>query len=197
MSSNNSRSYERDRSRDGKPARGRKGGQKARPDEPEGMDGMEDARADDSEPEPISEALEALADDAIEYGLSQLGETGSLAVTLFAENEKGARDMLSFEEDDNVEECLNEARGRVAATAQGKKRLEGFSGRPVRYAIAYAGSIEAPDAPRRGYLPALIVEYGEEGLSSGYSAYLLYRKPGKKDFTWTDARAAGETELLV
>lgn len=191
MSSNNSRGYSSRPSGAGRPDR--KGG----PQAPQDTKKAAEEPRDDG-PEPISDELEALAGDAIEYGLSQLGETGGLAVTLFAENEQGGRAMLSFEEDDNVEECLDEARGRVAATARGKKRLDGFSGKPVRYAIAYAGSIEAPDAPRKGYQPALIVEYGEEGLSSGYSAYLLYRKPGKpRDFTWTDPEAAGETELLV
>ena len=68
----------------------------------------------------------------------------------------------------------------------------------MRYAIAYDGAIEIPDSDVDGYEPALIVEYGEHGMTRAYSAYMLYQNPGKpQDFMWTDPAAAGEGELLV
>ena len=68
---------------------------------------------------------------------------------------------------------------RLKAAAKGKGELEGLKGRPVRYAIAYDGAIQDPDA-EGNFEPALIVEYGEKGMTQAYSAYLLYQNPGSR-----------------
>lgn len=148
-----------------------------------------------SEPEPISSELEDLANDLVDLGLDALAEKGSLTTTLACEDERGARVMEEFEDDD-VMDCVRAARDVVRQAQHKGGRIQGLGGRPVRYAIAYDGLIrETEGGP---YLPALIVEYGEQGLSSGYSAYLTYRKAGRpKDFVCSDIAAAGETELLV
>lgn len=151
--------------------------------------------ADDPRPEPISAALETLANEMVDYGLESLATTGKLTTMLSVEDESGHRESLLFE-DDSVEECLHAARDLVRSAAHKGSAIEGITGRPVRYAIAYDGAVrQEMDGP---YLNALLVEYGEKGISSGYSAYLLYKKAGRpQDFVWTDPAAAGETELLV
>lgn len=147
------------------------------------------------DPEPISAELETLAGALIDYGLDLLGETAELSVTLAAEDAAGTRALLSFD-DDQTEECLEAARTLVSAAAAGKGRVEGLTQRPCRYAIAYDGAIrENPSDP---FEPALIVEYGETGMTRGYSAFLFYREAGHpQEFVWTDPAAAGETDLLV
>lgn len=149
------------------------------------------------EPEPISEAMDALACALIDYSLDLLGETGELAPTLAVEDENGERSLLSFDDED-FEECLDEVHARLKAAAKGKQELEGLAGKPVRYAIAYDGAVQLPDAPDDGFAPALIVEYGERGMSRAYSAYMLYQNEGNpQEFAWTEPAAAGEGELLV
>lgn len=147
------------------------------------------------DPEPISPELEALANEMVDYGLESLATTKKLATTLAVEDASGHRETLVFQ-DDSVDECLGAARDVVRQAMHKGGAIEGIQGRPVRYAIAYDGAVrEEPGGP---YLNALLVEYGEKGMSSGYSAYLLYKKAGRqKDFVWTDPAAAGETELLV
>ena len=149
------------------------------------------------EPEPISEAMDTLACALIDYSLDLLGETGELSPTLAVEDETGARSLLSFDDED-FEECLDEVHDRLQAAAKGKQELEGLAGKPIRYAIAYDGAVQLPDAPDNGFTPALIIEYGEKGMSQAYSAYLLYENAGDpQEFAWTEPAAAGEGELLV
>ena len=147
-----------------------------------------------SEPEPISHELDTLTVSLIDYSLDLLSETGALPPTLAAEDARGSRTLLSFDDED-FEECIEEIRTQLVSAAKGKRTIEGLEGRPVRYAIAYDGVI---DENGDGYEPALVVEYGEEGLSSGYSLYVFYRNAGEpQEFMWTDPAAAGEGELLV
>ncbi len=149
------------------------------------------------EPEPISPEMDALACALIDYSLDLLGETGELAPTLAVEDGQGNRSLLSFDDED-FEECLEEVRNRLVAAARGEQRLDGLKGRPVRYAVAYDGAVDVPDSGVDGFEPALIVEYGEHGMSSAYSAYLLYDNAGNpQEFAWTDPAAAGEGDLLV
>ena len=149
------------------------------------------------EPEPISESMDALACALIDYSLDLLGETGELSPTLAVEDENGERSLLSFDDED-FEECLDEVRTRLQAAAKGKQEIEGLTGKPVRYAIAYDGAVQLPDAPDDGFTAALIVEYGEKGMTQAYSAYMLYQNEGNpQEFAWTEPAAAGEEELLV
>lgn len=136
------------------------------------------------EPEPISPELEQLTDDMIELGLSALGQNGELMPVLSLEDSAGKRETLVFE-NDGLEECLTEARATVRRRAGTR-----------RYTLAYDGAIREDGASH--YESALILEYGEQGMGSGYSAYLLYRGAGQPtEFVWTDPQAAGETELLL
>lgn len=152
---------------------------------------------DPTEPEPISPQMDALACALIDYGLDLLSETGELVPTLAVEDAEGNRSLLSFDDED-FEECLAEVHDRLTAAARGEQRLDGLKGRPVRYAVAYDGAISLPDGEGDGFEPALIVEYGEHGMSSAYSAYLLYSNAGDpQEFMCTDPAAAGEGELLV
>lgn len=155
------------------------------------------AQGCDPDPEPISDEMESLAGALIDYGLDMLEETAELAPTLAVEDAAGERALLSLDGEEDVEECLEKAHEVVRQAARGKgPAIEGLSGRPVRYAIAYDGAIREEDGGP--YQPALIVEYGERGLASGYSAYLLYEHAGHpQKFVWTDPAAAGEVELLV
>lgn len=146
-------------------------------------------------PEKISDELESLAGALIDYGLDLLSEAGELAPTLAVENAEGEHILLSFDEEE-TEECLDEAHKMVKSAAEGTSRIKGLNGAPERYALAYDGAIREDD--RGPYQPALIVEYGERGMTSGYSAYLLYKHAGEaQKFVWTEPAAAGEVELLV
>lgn len=154
-------------------------------------------RHDDVEPEPISPEMDALACALIDYSLDLLGETGELTPTLAVEDASGNRSLLSFDDED-FEECLEEVRNRLVAAARGERTIDGLEGRPVRYAVAYDGAVDVPDSDVEGFEPALIVEYGEHGMSSAYSAYLLYENAGDpQEFAWTEPAAAGEGDLLV
>ncbi len=149
------------------------------------------------EPEPISAEMDALVCALIDYSLDLLGEAGELCPSLAVEDGEGGRVLLSFSDDD-FEECLAEIRDQLSAAAKGKIMLEGLSGKPVRYAFSYDGAVENPDDDGVGYEPALIVEYGEHGMTSAYSAYLLYQNAGNpQEFVWTEPAAAGEGDLLV
>lgn len=149
----------------------------------------------DAAPEPISDALDALVCATIDYGLDMLGEVAELAVTLAVEDGVGNQALLSFDDVD-VEECLAEARATVSDAARGKKGIDGLQGKPVRYAIAYDGAVSEEEGS--AYDPALIVEYGETGLSRAYSAFLVYENAGDpQEFMWTEPAAAGITDLLV
>ena len=154
-------------------------------------------RTDSPEPEPISPEMDALACALIDYSLDLLGETGELAPTLAVEDASGNRSLLSFDDED-FEECLEEVRNRLVAAARGERAIDGLEDRPVRYAVAYDGAVDVPDSDVEGFEPALIVEYGERGMSSAYSAYLLYENAGDpQEFAWTEPAAAGEGDLLV
>lgn len=149
------------------------------------------------EPEPISQAMDNLACALIDYGLDLLGETGDLVPTLAVEDAQGNRSLLSFDDED-FEECLAEVHDRLVRAACGKEKIEGLAGVPVRYAIAYDGAIDIPDSGVDGFEPALIVEYGEHGMTRAYSAYMLYQNAGNpQEFVCTEPEAAGEGELLV
>lgn len=149
----------------------------------------------DVEPEPISSELEELANDLIDTCLDALAEHGGFAPVLAAESEDGTRTLLSFN-DEEMEECLDAAHDLVSRAATGEAQLKGLEGAPVRYAIGYDGAVREDD--RGPYVNALIVEYGERGMSSAYSAYLLYERAGNpQEFMCSDPAAAGEMELLV
>ena len=148
-----------------------------------------------SSPEPISPELDDLTCALIDYALGELAESGRLSVSLAAVDGQGQSTLLSFDDED-FEESIVEAQSQVRASVSGSKRLDGLAGPAVRYAIAYDGAID--EGGQEGYVPALIVEYGEHGLTQGYSAYLTYENPGDaQNFVCSDVAPAGVVELLV
>ncbi len=154
-----------------------------------------DIQEDRTSPEPISPELDDLTCALIDYALGELAENGELSVSLAALDGRGNSTLLSFDDED-FEESIAEARSRVRACAADSKKLDGLEGPCVRYAIAYDGAID--EDGQQGYVPALIVEYGEHGLSQGYSAYLTYENPGDaQNFVCSDVAPAGVVELLV
>ncbi len=142
--------------------------------------------------EPISAELDSLTVALIEYGLDELASTGQLSVSLALGDEDGNATLLSFDDDD-FDESIDEAHATVQRSAG--QVVEGLTSACVRYAVAYDGAI---DEDGSGYEPALIVEYGERGMSRGYSAYLTYENPGEpQDFVCSQAAPAGVVELLI
>lgn len=156
---------------------------------------MSDAHDAPCTPEPISQELDDLTCSLIDYALDILATSGELSVSLAAADKAGKATLLTFDDDD-FEESIEEARTRVRAAATGKQPIEGLTGPAVRYAIAYDGAID--EGFEEGYVPALIVEYGEKGLSQGYSAYLTYDNPAdEQNFVCSDVAPAGVVELLA
>lgn len=156
---------------------------------------MSDAHDAPCTPEPISQELDDLTCSLIDYALDVLATSGELPVSLAAADKAGKATLLTFDDDD-FEESIEEARARVRAAATGKQPIEGLSASVARYAIAYDGAID--EGTEEGYIPALIVEYGEKGLSQGYSAYLTYDNPAdEQNFVCSDVAPAGVVELLV
>lgn len=146
-------------------------------------------------PEPITDELDGLTCALIDYALECLACSGELPVSLAAADKAGRSTLLSFDDED-FEESIEEARSQVRRSAAGKGGLDGLSGPCVRYAIAYDGAID--EGRDEGYVPALIVEYGEQGLSQGYSAYLTYENPAdEQNFVCSQVAPAGVVELLV
>ena len=136
--------------------------------------------------EAISQDLTSLLDDTIDYCLEQLVYEGDFPVMLATQDTQKQRDLISFNGDE-LEDCLLEARRRLSP-----KHTKNIT----QYAIAYNGAIEEIEG--QGFSPALIIEYGEENLSCGYSLYMLYEHEGDvKHFNYTDPAAAGETELYI
>ena len=153
------------------------------------------SREGQTSPEPISPELDDLTCALIDYALGELAEGGELAVSLAAADSQGKSTLLSFDDED-FEESIAEARAQVKASASGSKKLDGLAGPVARYAIAYDAAVD--EGEQQGYVPALIVEYGEHGLTQGYSAYLTYENPGEaQNFVCSDVAPAGVVELLV
>lgn len=150
---------------------------------------------DAQQPEPISAQMDSLALALIEYSLDLLADLGDLSVTLAVEDAHNNHVVLSFDDED-FEESLEEAHETLRRAVAGTSPLKELEGVPVRYALAYDGAVDEDGSS--GYVPALIVEYGEKGMSSGYSAYLCYENAGKpRDFVCSDPAPAGLVELLV
>ncbi|MDJ1122774.1 hypothetical protein QJ043_04005 [Olsenella sp. YH-ols2217] len=128
----------------------------------------------------IGEALDVLAAGPLE---------GVVATVL---DDDRTRFTCSFEED-SPEECLDGARQWVADLGRGAKKQDGV-GAPRCYALAYQGAVDLGS----GYADALIVEFGERGNQTDYSAHLELQGIGRGDrLRWTDPAPAGELDPLL
>ncbi len=132
---------------------------------------------------PISEQLDELTCDAIGMALDKLAMGEGIWPTLVLLHEDGERDCYVFE-DDGLDICLMEARESV-------KKLGEQS---VCYALFYDGFFENADGLSDN---AIVVEFGDRGAETAYSALVAYGNPGMEDDFWYDAPIAGGEERLL
>lgn len=151
---------------------------------------------------PISEALDALSCELLGESLDMLADGKEILAVASVTDADGERLTCAFEED-SPELCLEAARdwvrtgGKTTGTASqaGRKVI----GRPQCYAIAYEGAVaDGQGEDGDAYNDALILEFGERGSETAYSAYVLVDNVGGgDDFRYTDAEPAGELPNLL
>ena len=147
--------------------------------------------ADNEDRERVSEELDSMVCDLIGAFLDDLADGVDPGVALCAEDALGNRYEVVFTEDD-PESCLEGARSFISQHVEGIP--SDHVGMIERYAIAYTGAVGFDDA----FEDALLVSFYEYGLTTGYSAYVLYRGFGTGDgFMWTDPEPAGEEPPLI
>ena len=149
------------------------------------------------QPSQVSPELDEMVCDLIGYMLDELADGGDPGVITCVEDAEGTRVEASFT-DDGEEACLEAARTRIAQNASGmaKEKL----GPIARYAIGYVGGVQLED----GVADAVLVSFyerglaDEEGVPTGYSAYVLFEGAGEGDgFAWADPAPAGAEEPLI
>ena len=141
--------------------------------------------------EQVSQALDDMTCELIGSYLDELADGGYPGIVLCCEDAYGNRYEVAFTDDDD-EACLFEARRFVERNASG---IPSDHVGPIdRYAIAYTGGVEVDGV----FEDALLVSFYERALTTGYSAYVLYRGVGAgDDFMWTDPEPAGEEPPLI
>ena len=144
-----------------------------------------------SNPSAVSPELDEMVCDLIGYMLDELAEGRDPGTATCAEDAADGRIEAVFT-DDGEEACLEAAQAFITDNARGNAE-EGL--RAIdRYAIACTGAVEIGGA----YRDAVLVSFYERALPTGYSAYVLYEKPGAGDrFGWSDPEPAGEEPALI
>lgn len=139
----------------------------------------------------VSPELDAMVGDVLGSFLDALAEGADPGVVVCLEDAQGNRYEAAFSED-GPEACLNGARQFVSQHAAGVPK--DHVGPVRRYAIAYAGCVDAG-----GYQEdAVIASFYEQGLPSGFSAFVSYEGAGTGEgFRWADPQPAGEEEPLL
>ncbi len=132
---------------------------------------------------PISEQLDELACDAIGMALDKLALGEGLWPTLMLLSQDGEREYFVFE-DDGLDICLMEARESVKSLGE----------HASCYALYYDGFFENEIGVSDN---ALIVEFGERGADTAYSAVVAYGNPGSESEFWYDAPLPGGEEKLL
>lgn len=148
----------------------------------------------------ISEQLDQLSCELMGEALDMLAEGTPIAAVASVMDSSGERLTCAFEED-SPEMCLEAAHAWVKAggKASGTASKAGTSlaGKACYYAIAYEGAVDDPDAGE-AYQDALILEFGERGSETAYSAYVLVDGVGRgRGFRYTDPAPAGELPCLL
>ena len=145
-------------------------------------------------PSSVSPELDELSCALLGEALDALAAGMELSSVVAVEDSDRTATSRAFE-NDGPEACLLAARDYVRKLARDGGEAESGMGSPVRYAIVYDGDV----ADERGaYAPALILEFGEKGSSTAYSAFVLYDGVGAGEgFSWSDPEAAGEEDLLL
>lgn len=140
---------------------------------------------DTPNPTPISPLLDDMTCELIGLCLDEIADGGSPAPTIaFACSDEDIT-FFSFD-DDGPEAALEAARGAI------RERADEI----VAYAIAYDGFVNTGgDGLTQD---ALLVEFGERGLPTAYSAYVAYRRGRTPDdLVVSEPLAAGEEPLLL
>ncbi len=145
---------------------------------------------DNIELTPISEELDVLSCDLMGDAFDALADGMDFSVLVSYEDQNSNRELKSFS-DDGFLACLEGARDYIKSLSECKDDTK----RPIRYALVYPASVANEDGI---YEDAVILEYGEKGQTTGFSAYSLIDNIGEGErFMWSEPAAAGETELLV
>ncbi len=145
---------------------------------------------DNVELTPISEELDILSCDLMGDAFDALADGMDFSVLVSYEDQNNNRELKAFS-DDGFLACLEGARDYIKSLAKDAKELQ----KPIRYAIVYPASVANEEGI---YEDAVILEYGEKGQTTGFSAYSLIDNIGEGErFMWSEPAAAGETELLV
>jgi len=132
----------------------------------------------------ISPLLDGLACELIGVCLDDLAAGEDIWPMLAYTSAPGAEVYLTFD-DDTYEGCLEAARDQV-----GK-----LPGEVRAYALAYEGFVQLEDDGAS--TDALLVEFGERGATTAYSAYVPYRRGrSEEEFVSGEPLAAGEEPLL-
>ena len=134
------------------------------------------------DPQPISPELDALTCELIGYCLDILATREDLWPQLAYLEEGSDEPVLVSFSDDSPDECLE------AACTTLREQPGAYA-----YALAYSGFVELDE----GAQDALLVEFGEKGAPSAYSAYVAYRHTRDGEFFCADPLPAGEEELLL
>ena len=97
---------------------------------------------------------------------------------------------------DDIVFCSFDKDGEEAALRAARRKIAKDSDDIIAYALAYDGFIKANENGES--TDALIVEFGEKGMKTAYSAYVSYKK-GKdaSGFMAAEPLAAGEEPLLL
>ncbi|MCH3967449.1 MAG: hypothetical protein PHR15_02700 [Atopobiaceae bacterium] len=142
----------------------------------------------------ISPELDQLGQELLGLALDRLAGGGEVLAVAEAMDAGGTRVTCEFE-DDGPEACIAAAREWVRRLDRtGGDEASGV-GTPRCYAIVYEGAVADE---RDAYQDALILEFGEKGALSGYSAFVLVNGVGLGEgFSWSDPEPAGEVPLLL
>ncbi len=145
---------------------------------------------DNVELTPISEELDILSCDLMGDAFDALADGMDFSVLVGYEDENNNRELKAFS-DDGFLACLEGARDYIKSlSSQNNGPIK-----PVRYALVYPASVANDEGV---YEDAVILEYGEKGQITGFSAYSLIDNIGEGErFMWSEPEAAGETDLLV
>ncbi len=145
---------------------------------------------DNVELTPISEELDVLSCDLMGDAFDALADGMEFSVLIGYEDRNNNRELKAFS-DDGFLACLEGARDYIKALAKDAAEDK----KPIRYALVYPASVANEEGV---YEDAVILEYGEKGQITGFSAYSLIDNIGEGErFMWSEPAAAGETELLV
>ncbi len=145
---------------------------------------------DNLELTPISDELDMLSCDLMGDAFDALADGMDLPVLISYEDSSGNREIKVFS-DDGFLACLEGAREYIKTLSDSTDKDK----RPIRYALVYPASVANEEGI---YEDAVILEYGEKGQKTGFSAYSLIDNIGEgESFMWSEPAAAGETDLLV